>query len=182
MAQSKTQELIDLQFFPVPTFENYFWVNKIGQVKGRSGKILKPVVIKGGYLRVRTGDRISKLKSKTVSLLVHRAVALTFLPKDEERNFVNHKNGDKSDNCVENLEWCTHLENIRHAVKSGLTSYSFGENNGNSVLTDELVLEIKKLYVPKTFGPTKIAKLLGVSKHAVKHICQNRTWKNKNGG
>lgn len=69
-----------------------------------------------GYRRVQLWDH-----GKCNFVSVHRLVAETFLPNPENKPFVNHKNGDKADNRVSNLEWCTQQENIRHAWKEGLS-------------------------------------------------------------
>lgn len=70
---------------------------------------------KKGYLRVRI--YIGGLR-KTIK--VHRAVAIAFIPNPENKPEVNHKDGDKANNCVDNLEWATSSENVKHAYKSGL--------------------------------------------------------------
>lgn len=73
-----------------------------------------------GYLVVSVGDGFG-IGSNT-NELVHRLVAETFIPNDdpERKRFVNHIDGDKTNNCVYNLEWCTRSENMRHAVRIGL--------------------------------------------------------------
>jgi hypothetical protein len=69
-----------------------------------------------GYQRVQLYDH-----GKCEFVGIHRLIAETFLPNPENKPFVNHKNGDKSDNRSENLEWCTQKENIRHAWDNGLS-------------------------------------------------------------
>lgn len=100
--------------------EGRYLVNEHGEVfSSIHGEIkkLKPIAWSDGYLRVplyfkQGGGR--KMAS------VHRVVAEAFLPKIQGKGLINHKNGIKTDNRLENLEWCNHSENQRHAVLMGL--------------------------------------------------------------
>ena len=82
-------------------------------------KILKPEIIKGGYLRV-----VLMKDSKYKHFSVHRIVAQLFIPNPENKPEVNHKDGNKQNNFVENLEWVTSKENIIHSYKTGLNKGS----------------------------------------------------------
>jgi hypothetical protein len=84
------------------------------RIQSYKGIIMKPIVSKFGYLMIMLNNG----KSKNCS--VHRLVAKAFIPNPENKKEVNHKNGVKTDNRVQNLEWCTHSENIHHAHKTGL--------------------------------------------------------------
>lgn len=79
-----------------------------------------------GYLFVRT-----IINGEKVNLKVHRLVAQAFIPNPNNLPQVNHKNGIKVDNRVENLEWCTNQENIIHAIKNNLRIKKFGKESPN---------------------------------------------------
>lgn len=88
----------------------------------KEGKILKPFSNRCGYLQVDLFDSSINRKSKTI----HRLVAETFIPKIEGKNEINHIDGNKNNNSINNLEWCTRLENLTHARNIGLiTGESF---------------------------------------------------------
>ena len=92
-------------------------VSSNGRVKNkRTGKILGRRLDKDGYPNVYLYNELGRGNNKKV----HRLVATAFLEYDPERSQVNHINGNKEDNRVENLEWCTGSENIRHAYDNGL--------------------------------------------------------------
>jgi hypothetical protein len=102
---------------------------------------------------------------KQYSKKVHRLVTEAFIPNLDNKSDVNHINGCKIDNYVENLEWCTPKENIQHAYNNGLKSNSGYEN---AKLSEVQVNEIRLL--KNKMKGTEIAKLYDVSKFAIYHI------------
>jgi len=150
-------------------FENYL-VSDQGNVMNKdSGRILKYRRHSGGYGRVTF-----MLNGKYVDKYVHRLVAEAFIPKDESRKQVNHIDGDKYNNKVENLEWCNSKENIRHAMRTGLLDNS-GENNKLSKLKEKDVREIKKgIAMGKTI--TQVARDYGVSISLISMVNSGKRW------
>ena len=86
-----------------------------GTIIGKHGVILKHVSNSRGY---KTVSIMKEGKCKTVS--VHKIIAECFIPNPENKPQINHINGDKHDNRIENLEWCTISENSIHAYSNGL--------------------------------------------------------------
>ncbi|MEK4581840.1 NUMOD4 domain-containing protein [Bacillus sp. FSL R12-0074] len=91
------------------------FIRSNGRVYNREGVILKPMVNHKGYLIVDLRNR-----GKRKGGFVHRLVAKAFIPNIECKPQVNHINGNKQDNNVNNLEWCTNGENALHAYRTGL--------------------------------------------------------------
>ena len=102
-------------------------VSNKGRVRNNeTGYILKPVDFSRGYLKVsiRNGD------GAEVNRMVHRLVAMAFIPNPENKPEVNHKNGIHGDNRLENLEWVTGEENRSHAYETGLARHKDDRYSG----------------------------------------------------
>jgi hypothetical protein len=115
-------------WIPIKQFADYYEVSNQGAVRNsRTGTIMTPRKDRGGYLTVRLYSN-----GRTSTRFVHRLVAEAFIAKQPGLDIVNHLNGDKTDNRMENLEWTTHSGNIRHAYKTGLC-----KPQGKIVVDDE---------------------------------------------
>ena len=155
-------------------FENYE-VDELGQIwslpkRTRKGtRLIKPLQHpKTGYMYV---DLCKDGKVKKFS--AHRLVALTYLPNLENKPQVNHINGIKTDNRVENLEWNTNLENKQHAVNSGLTNLK-GVNHPKCKLSEKQVLEIREIGFSQT--RTSLSKKYGVCRNSILRIIMGKNW------
>jgi len=93
----------------------------------------------------------------------------------EEKRFVNHKDGDKQNNIVSNLEWCTRSENSKHSFALGLQS-NRGEKHPGHKLTDNLVHEIRELRLATGLPYYRIAELYNISKTNTMDICKRKVW------
>jgi len=114
-------------------------------------------------------------KYKKETILVHRLVAIHFIPNPDNKRCVNHKDGNKKNNCIENLEWCTHKENNDHAFRNGLKNPAKGDRNASTKLTKEQVLQIREIGYSMT--QRDISKLFNISNSVVYNIRANKIWK-----
>lgn len=89
-----------------------------GRITTVRGRIISPSVAKNGYLRVNLNTPEGPKRYK--SLLLHRIVALAFLPTEDTDLEVNHKDGDKTNCAAKNLEWVNRAENVQHSHDTGL--------------------------------------------------------------
>ncbi len=107
---------------------------------------------------------------------VHRLVAMAFIPNPLGYKVINHKNAIKTDNRVENLEWCDHKLNIRHARSLGLFPSQRGVNNGNNKLTED---DVKAIFIAANGGSSlsDLAKRFGVTPGMIYHIRNRSNWR-----
>ena len=100
----------------VKGYEGLYQVSNLGKVKNLStNKLAQPSLNDKGYLKVSMSKN-NKWKTEKV----HRLVAETFLRNNDPKAEINHKNGNKLDNRVDNLEWVSHRDNMKHAWQTGL--------------------------------------------------------------
>lgn len=159
--------------------KNYpkYMVSNIGRIKRvyigmpEADTIRKPVFNKKGYYRIQIrndeGGRI---------WFLHRIVAEAFIPNPDNKPYVNHINGIKSDNRVENIEWCTNQENQNHAWKNGLKDSQLGEKCNLSTTSEDDV-RLVRLFHDTGKSISEISKTLSLSKRVVQSITSKTAWK-----
>lgn len=117
-----------------------YYVSSKGRVRNSNGLILRVYLNKGYH------NAIFCCNGKTNNRLLHRLVALSFLPNPDKKRYVNHKNGIKTDNQVENLEWATASENTKHAIAMGLSNNPVGSKNVKAKMDEVSVQILREAY------------------------------------
>ncbi|EHV3815215.1 HNH endonuclease [Salmonella enterica] len=133
------------------------------------GRFLTPETTKKGYQRVTLCRH-----GKTKRFQLHRLIALVHLPNPDNLPCVNHKDGNKQNNHVTNLEWCSYSENEQHSYDKLNKIASRGDEHYQAKLTEEIVREIRTIIDPPF---TKLAKEFGVNKSTIQDAYYKRTWK-----
>jgi hypothetical protein len=117
-----------------------------------------------------------------MAFYVHQLVAIEFISNPENKETVNHKDGDVENNFVENLEWLTHQEQQNHAWEEGLTN-NHGERCGTAKLTNEQVDEIIALFKSSTkLSQQKVADMYGINQSQVSRILSGERRANQHKG
>lgn len=164
---------------PVPGYEGNYEVSSLGRVRrvkthGRSGKarigyVFQPKPKSNGYLSVD----LTYGPGKKRSVLVSKLVAEAFLGPRPPGKEVNHKDLNRANNVVENLEYITHSENQLHSTR--LTRARCGEKNGVAKLTEQDIQEIRSLR--KKVRQETVAQLYGIDQTTVSRIQLGGSWK-----
>lgn len=165
-------------------YEGFYQISNLGRVKSLGGwcgtskrkeKIRSTSLTFDGYVKARL---IHQGKDKTMR--VHRLVAEAFIPNPENKDTVNHMDGNKQNNTVSNLEWVDRTEQMLHAYDLGLKTSRVGSHNSNAKLTDEQVREIRKNYIPysKEFGTVALAEKYGVTNRVIGLVVKNKAYQN----
>jgi len=152
-------------------YDGRYQVSTLGRVKSfcRSETKIVSQHKNHGYLRVILHkDGLNRLR-------VHRLVALSFIPNPENKKEINHKNGIKTDNRVENLEWCTSSENKKHALYTGLNRVRFGQEASRAKLTNVQVLAIRGA-IRSGYKQMDIAKYFKITASVISDINSNKRY------
>jgi len=160
-------------------YEGLYQVSNLGNVKSlgnefsRKERLLKLSFQSKGYLTV-----VLQKDAKRKMVLVHRLVAEHFIPNIYNKPQINHINGIKTNNRIENIEWVSHRENLDHAINNDLILK--GEKNKKSKLKDVDVIEIHSLLQKGTTTTKELSETYNVSYSTIDGIRTNRYWKHLN--
>jgi hypothetical protein len=156
---------------PILNYEKFYLANQNGQIKG----IIKNKVLKGSFGSTGYKHIVLSKNGKYKTKDVHRIVAETFIPNPFNLKYVNHIDGNKANNSVNNLEWVTARENTKHATLLGLKKDS-GSNSKNSKLKERDIYEIRKLSKSKSKTNKEISSLYNINKDYVSMIINKKRW------
>lgn len=115
--------MLNEEWKPVKGYEDFYQISNLGNISNYR-KVLKPFINNSGYQVIDL--RVNGIRKK---FLIHRLVAKHVIVNPQNLKVVNHKDGNKLNNSVDNLEWCTNSENILHARRTGLNPYNFPTRN-----------------------------------------------------
>jgi NUMOD4 motif len=176
-------------WYDIPGYAGVYQLSNLGNVKSLERRLIrsngrrihiKERILKqslnNGYLQVclkRNGE------SRTFG--VHQLVALVFIPNPNNLPCVLHIDNNQQNNCVLNLRWGTQLDNITQAWNEGRCENlkiktTYGERNGNNVLTEREVKEIKQKYIPRQYTRKQLAKEYNVHRTTIDSILGGKTW------
>lgn len=142
-------EVKDEIWMPIQGFEDYYHISNLGKVKSLPGKnynstkekILQPFNNKIGYLMVMLHRPGEKKKCKKI----HRLLAEHFIGNPNNYKYINHIDSNKTNNSIDNLEWCTQVHNIQHAYDTGRKVGSWTGKN----FPPEMCAEITRRFLEK---------------------------------
>ena len=172
----------------VKGFEGRYQVSNLGRIKSlrwmqkhQTGKMF---LKRERFIKVRIGKCFNgynavalEKNGDQIGCFHHRIIAEAFIANPQNKPFINHINGIKTDNRIENLEWCTRSENAKHAVRIGLQKVRVGSAHSMAKLNDSDVLSIRLRY---SLGESswKIFKSFNGSQSYtnIKDIIAKRTW------
>lgn len=168
-------------------FEKMYRISKDGKVwaypkqskcRWKDSRFLKTFFINKGKYEVVCLYKDRKQKK----FLVHRLVALNYIPNPLNLTEVNHKNANSKDNRLENLEWVTSKQNKEHAIALGLYK-NIGKNSpkgiyvNTALLNPSKVRRIRELYSTKKLNGIELAKKFNVTKNCIYSVVSRKNWK-----
>jgi hypothetical protein len=160
-------------------YSEFYEVSNSGKLRNaKTKREIKMSISKTEYF-VYYGSLGSRKKRKNFRL--HRCIAEAFIPKIEGKEHINHIDGNKLNNVIENLEWCTNQENVQHAWDNELFNRDSvsGTNSRFSKLSQEDIDFIKRNYIPydKDFGTRGLAKKFNVNHSIISELLNKKTYR-----
>lgn len=167
-------------------YEGLYQISSFGRVKS-----LEREWIAGFNIKVKGQEKIRKISfgtkgysqiqlfknGKHKTCRVHRLVAEAFIPNPDNKSQVNHINGIKTDNIVENLEWCTNEYNMNHAWKNGLHKIRIGDKSPNNKLTSNQVIEMRAKFSTGNYLKSELANEYSISRTQACDILNRKSWR-----
>lgn len=155
----------------IPEFNNRYYISNLGRVWSDSScRILTIFTTNLGYCRVNF-----TVNRKCNAHLLHRLVAKAFLPNPYNKPEVNHKDGNKSNNKANNLEWSTSSENKQHAIETGI--FSIGTSRPSAKVNEYIVQNILEDRFVNFLTQEKLSDKYNISRTAIRNIINRKTWK-----
>lgn len=171
---------------PIKDYEGIYEISNLGRLKSLSRtirmnngkqrnlktKILKPISL-GNYQGFQlTNDSGSK------KFYTHRLVCAAFIGEPEgDCITVNHKDGDKYNNVLSNLEWTSYSDNLKHSYETGLNKNT-GERSHYSKFSEEVVEEVRRMYSTGNFKQSELSDIYGISRMQIHRIVKFKSRKN----
>lgn len=161
-----------------PDIKDCYTINDSGEICNiNTGNFIKKKIERDGYIRVS----LMKKSGGTTYVQLHRILMMAFCPVQNMNKLqVNHIDGNKANNNLDNLEWVTPKENINHAIKNGLTNFSYlnGEKTNLSHYTEEDALRVIELLKTNKYTDKQISQITGYPiRSFIAKIRRKETWK-----
>ena len=164
-------------------YEGYFQVSNLSNVRSldritigrygmqkRKGKLMTQHIDQDGYMKVGiTKEKVRK------HYFVHRLISIAFINNSGNKAQINHKDGNKQNNSLSNLEWCSITENNNHALNSGLRKMPNGNNHSNAKITEDEAIWIK--YMTNGQKLQELVDIFGICKATICKIKTNKIWR-----
>jgi len=163
---------------PIKEYEGLYEVSNIGRIKSLKrkngfGSRLKDRIIRPS--KSHNGWKIQLCKNFNKKwFAVHRLVSIAFIPNPFNKPCINHKDGDRGNNKVINLEWVTYKENDNHARRLGLTG---GEKTNTAKLTNDQVKKIREFYQKGRFTQKELSEIYCVGIGQIYKIIHRLNWR-----
>lgn len=165
------EELVQISKF-IPEVKDRYYINRKGELFTDNGEKKMKDCVKNGYVK----NSLTLKDGTARTFFRHRLVLRCFDPNPNYQNLQgNHIDGNKLNNSLDNLEWCTNQENRIHAVQIGLAAHLVGEDNpANKLLESQVLCIIQDLlnHIPYS----QICKKYNCSKSTISAIKNKRNW------